>query len=175
MLCQETQVFFVFFWNSRALFPSASLQCTHLSIPGYISGWLISNISICNLAKSPIYHLVLLESSINLKLLLITLHYLRHGATFAFETAQRTKFRFHSPCPRDHDPLAAYRYTRWLRKLFERFAIKIRISSSKALKKIAQLLLRDYTFYFYFYYFFIYIYIYKKLFLDENVDKIVEI
>lgn len=54
-----------------------------------------------------------------------------------------------------------------------RFSIKIRISSSKALKKIAQLLLRDYTFYFYFYYSFIYIY--KKLFLDENVDKIVEI
>lgn len=116
----ETQVFLFLLKFSGSI--PFSIRCTHLSIPGYISGWLISNISICNLAKSPIYHPVLLESSINLKLLLITLHYLRHGATFAFETAQRTKFRFHSPCPRDHDPLAAYRYTRWLRKLFERFS-----------------------------------------------------
>lgn len=108
--------------------------------------YLTSLSGICNLAKSP----TLLESSINLKLLLITLHYLRHGATFGFE---RAKFRFHSPCPRDHDPLAAYRYTQWLRKVLERslrMTIKIRISSSKALKKNSVVIatrhgFRDYT------------------------------
>lgn len=127
----------ILFSRNSLLFIPFSIWYIHLSIPSYISGrlYLTSLSGICNLAKSPIYP-TLLESSINLKLLLITLHYLRHGATFGFE---RAKFRFHSPCPRDHDPLAAYRYTQWLRKVLERslrMTIKIRISSSKALKKI---------------------------------------
>lgn len=55
-------------------------------------GWLVSNISIRDPPKSPYIICSVLESSINLKLLLITLHYLRHGATSGGEA----KFRSHS-------------------------------------------------------------------------------
>lgn len=57
----------------------------------------ISNISIRDPPKSPHVICSVLESSINLELLLITLHYLCHGATSGGEA----KFRSHSPCPRE--------------------------------------------------------------------------